>query len=63
MKSPNDYRRVDVVALARIINPGAWKHIPEGMDMVTPHDYYVCSDSITLAANILMAGYRDCRIV
>lgn len=59
---PNDYRRVDVIKLARVIDPKAWERIPQGQDLNTPEDYKVCSPSISIAAKILVAGYRDCNL-
>jgi hypothetical protein len=60
--NPNDYRRDDVVALARIIDPPAWYHIPVGEDTESPRDYTVCENSINIAVRILLTGYRDCRL-
>lgn len=64
--SPNDYRRSDVVKLARIIDPVAWSQVAvtaDGEDdLKTSDDYRRCSASVSVAAKILVAGYRDCTI-
>jgi hypothetical protein len=61
MYNPNDYRRCDVVALARIIDPTAWKNI--AVDTNTPEEYRLCGNSVSLAGRILAAGYRDCKFL
>lgn len=59
---PNDYTRADVIQLARIIDPKAWDPIPVGQDTHSHEDYRRCDNSVTLAARILVANYRDCTL-
>jgi len=59
--NPNDYRRLDVIRLARVIDPKGWKNIPVDQDTNTPEEYRTTDKSISLAATILVAGYRDCK--
>lgn len=68
--NPNYYTRADVLRLARVIDPDAWKDIPPGME---PHQaswdresmsrlWKLTDPSIRCAARILIAGYRDCTL-
>jgi hypothetical protein len=58
--NPNTYTRRDVIALAKIIDFKAWNGIEDGAPEMYASD--ACRESISTAARILIAGYRDCTI-
>lgn len=59
--NPNIYTRANVLALARVIDPGAWSTIPVGKEPRVEM-YPFVEHSITIAARVLKAGYRDCTV-
>ncbi len=60
---PNDYTRADVLKVARIINPKAWITVPVGQEPPVNQLWYTpIADSISAAANVLYANFRDCTI-
>lgn len=59
---PNDYARKDVLTLARILDPDAWKFIPEGGEPLEHNAWEITYKSIRTAGTVLAAGYRDCNI-
>lgn len=59
--NPNDYTRRDVLALARVIDSVAWVGVPPDAEPPFPRSVRVIA-SLTSAARILAAGYRDCTV-
>jgi hypothetical protein len=63
MSNPNDYTRADVLTLARIIDPNAWKEVPVGGEHLEPIDWTdAAAKSVTVAGRVLAAGYRNCSL-
>lgn len=59
--NPNYYTRANIIELARIIDPNAWRNISPGFEPKYTQFSQV-SESIKTAVSVLRAGYRNCTV-